>query len=70
MKLSPRVSELSLYDVFNTPGVAVDLSHISSDVLVKGYLGPEQLPAALAGCQLVIIPAGWFEASLFYTTDN
>ncbi|MEW5301172.1 MAG: hypothetical protein WDW36_004048 [Sanguina aurantia] len=58
MKLSPRVSELSLYDVFNTPGVAVDLSHISSGVLVKGYLGPEQLPAALAGCQLVVIPAG------------
>jgi len=30
LKLSPLVDELSLYDVVNTPGVAADLSHISS----------------------------------------
>lgn len=30
LKSSPLVSELSLYDVVNTPGVAADLSHISS----------------------------------------
>ena len=30
MKLNPHVSELSLYDVVNTPGVAADLSHINS----------------------------------------
>lgn len=30
LKLSPLVTELSLYDVVNTPGVAADLSHIST----------------------------------------
>lgn len=30
MKASPLVDELALYDVVNTPGVAADLSHISS----------------------------------------
>jgi malate/lactate dehydrogenase len=30
LKASPLVDELALYDVVNTPGVAADLSHISS----------------------------------------
>jgi hypothetical protein len=30
MKLSPYISELSLYDVANTPGVAADVSHMST----------------------------------------
>lgn len=30
LKTSPLISELALYDVVNTPGVAADLSHISS----------------------------------------
>jgi hypothetical protein len=58
MKLSPYVSELSLYDVVNTPGVAVDLSHINTACKVRGYVGAAQLGDALTGCQLVIIPAG------------
>ena len=58
LKLSPLIGELSLYDVANTPGVACDLSHISTAVQVKGYLGPQQLDAALQGCHLVVIPAG------------
>jgi hypothetical protein len=58
MKLSPHVSELSLYDVVNTPGVAVDLSHINTACKVRGYVGAAQLGDALKGCQLVIIPAG------------
>ena len=29
-KASPLIDELALYDVVNTPGVAADLSHISS----------------------------------------
>lgn len=58
LKLSGRISDLALYDVAGTPGVACDLSHISSQAKVKGYLGPQQLEAALVGCQLVVIPAG------------
>lgn len=30
LKTCPLVEELALYDVVNTPGVAADLSHISS----------------------------------------
>ena len=36
----PAGSDLALYDVAPfTPGVAVDLSHIPTDVNVKGYTG-------------------------------
>ncbi len=58
MKQSPHVGELSLYDVVNTPGVAADLSHISTPVKVRAYVGQAQLGDALTGCQLVLIPAG------------
>jgi malate dehydrogenase len=30
LKASPLIDELALYDVVNTPGVAADLSHIST----------------------------------------
>ncbi|WNC71623.1 malate dehydrogenase [Thalassotalea psychrophila] len=54
----PAGSELSLYDVAPVvPGVAVDLSHIPTDVTVKGY-GADALGDALTGCDIVIIPAG------------
>lgn len=54
----PAGSELSLYDVAPVvPGVAVDLSHIPTDVTVKGY-GANDLGDALMGCDIVIIPAG------------
>lgn len=58
LKNSPNIGELSLYDVVNTPGVAADLSHISTPVAVKAYVGQAQLLDALKGCHLVIIPAG------------
>eukprot|EP00898_Chlorokybus_atmophyticus_P006185 jgi/Chlat1/6568/Chrsp45S05936 len=58
LKMSPLVSELNLYDVVNTPGVAADLSHINTAAAVKGFVGKEQLGAALHGCDLVVIPAG------------
>lgn len=58
MKLSPYVSELSLYDIAGTPGVAADVSHINSNAKVTGYAGDDQLGEALKGCDVVIIPAG------------
>lgn len=39
LKGSPLIDELALYDVVNTPGVAADLSHISSPAVSS------QLPA-------------------------
>ena len=54
----PAGSELSLYDVAPVvPGVAVDLSHIPTDVKVKGF-GKDDLAEALTGCDIVLIPAG------------
>lgn len=52
LKQSPLVSELSLYDIVNTPGVAADLSHIDTPAKVKAYTGPEQLKDSLKGAQV------------------
>ena len=54
----PAGSELSLYDVAPVvPGVAVDLSHIPTDVKVEGF-GADALGDALTGADIVLIPAG------------
>ncbi|CAG2172609.1 unnamed protein product, partial [Oppiella nova] len=47
LKHSPLVSQLSLYDIAHTPGVAADLSHINTRAKVTGYVGPDQLKQAL-----------------------
>jgi hypothetical protein len=60
MKLDPLVSELSLYDVVRTPGVAADISHCCTPAKVTGHTGDAEIDRALSGCQLVIIPAGKF----------
>jgi len=39
-------------------GVAADLSHINTPSKVAHFTGPEELPNALKGCQVVVIPAG------------
>lgn len=36
LKNSPLVSQLNLYDIAHTPGVAADLSHIETRADVKG----------------------------------
>ncbi len=54
----PAGSELALYDVSPVvPGVAVDLSHIPTDVAVSGH-GKDDLAEALSGSDIVLIPAG------------
>ncbi|KAH9837925.1 NAD-malate dehydrogenase [Rhodofomes roseus] len=59
LKANPLVKELALYDIVNTPGVAADLSHISTPAKVVGYLPPDDgLKKALAGADIVVIPAG------------
>ncbi|KAH0612536.1 uncharacterized protein H6S33_008916 [Morchella sextelata] len=59
LKLNPRVTELSLYDIRGAPGVAADISHVNTKSKVTGYnVGPEGLKAALEGAEIVLIPAG------------
>ncbi|MDU2477474.1 MAG: malate dehydrogenase [Klebsiella sp.] len=46
----PSGSELSLYDIAPvTPGVAVDLSHIPTDVKIKGFSGEDDVVLISAG---------------------
>jgi len=59
LKTCPLIDELSLYDVVNTPGVAADLSHISSPAKVTGYLPKDDgMKNAFTGADIVVIPAG------------
>jgi malate dehydrogenase len=58
LKMNPLISDLRLYDLANTPGVAADLSHTNTTCKVRGFMGAEQLEDALKGADLVIIPAG------------
>lgn len=58
-KNCPLITELSLYDVVNTPGVAADLSHICTVSKVKGYLPEDDgIRKALEGSDFVVISAG------------
>lgn len=59
LKLSPLVDELALFDVVNTPGVAADLSHISSPAKITGYLPKDEgNKAAFKDADIIVIPAG------------
>ncbi|XP_019874576.2 malate dehydrogenase, mitochondrial [Aethina tumida] len=58
LKTNPLVSELSLYDIVHTPGVAADLSHIETAAKVRGVNGAENVKDALRNADVIIIPAG------------
>ncbi|KAK6192692.1 hypothetical protein SNE40_004120 [Patella caerulea] len=58
LKNSPLISQLALYDIAHTPGVAADLSHIETRAVVKGYMGPDQLKDCVKDAEIVLIPAG------------
>jgi len=58
LKLNPLVTQLSLFDLVNTPGVAADLSHINTPAKVTGHKGSDSLGDCLKGAEIVVIPAG------------
>ncbi|KAF2435540.1 malate dehydrogenase [Tothia fuscella] len=59
LKLNPRVTELSLYDVRLAPGVAADIGHINTKSKVTGHEPTASgLKEALTGAEIVLIPAG------------
>ena len=53
--MNPLVSELALYDIANTPGVAADVSHMNCRAQVKVRLDP-RLPARSLECLRVESP--------------
>lgn len=59
LKRNELITNLSLYDIVNTPGVAADLSHINTNSKVSGFL-PENdgLKHAVSGSDIIVIPAG------------
>ncbi|KAL1918719.1 uncharacterized protein VTP21DRAFT_2741 [Calcarisporiella thermophila] len=59
LKESHLVTDLSLYDIVNTPGVAADLAHINTRSKVTGHLPKDNgLKNALTDANVVVIPAG------------
>lgn len=62
LKESPLVSELSLYDIVHTVGVAADLSHIETKAKVKGFVGADQVRVRFFLRSVMII---WEELALF-----
>jgi malate dehydrogenase len=65
LKLNEVITELALYDIVNSPGVAADLGHIDTPAKVTGYLPPKEKTApnegiklALTDAHLIVIPAG------------
>lgn len=53
------MTELRLYDVVHSIGVATDLNHVDTPAKVTGYLPDNNgLEKALTGAEVVIIPAG------------
>lgn len=62
LKQSPLVTQLSLYDIVHTPGVAADLSHIDTPAKVQGFMGAENMDAALKG---TIFSAGCFQQKAY-----
>jgi len=59
LKQNESITELALYDIVNSPGVAADLSHVNTPAKVIGYLpANDGLKNALTGAHLIVIPAG------------
>ena len=58
LKSNPLVTDLALFDIVHTPGVAADLSHIDTQSKTAGFKGPEELGEALKCADVVVIPAG------------
>jgi len=57
LKQLPSITQLSLYDVLHSPGVAADLNHINTPTVVKGF-GPGELGNALQDADFVLVAAG------------
>ncbi|XP_063900783.1 malate dehydrogenase, mitochondrial-like isoform X1 [Zophobas morio] len=55
---NPLLSNLALYDVKDTRGIACDLSHINTNSRIVGYSGSEELEECLKDSEIVVIPAG------------
>ena len=44
LQMNPYVTELSLYDIAGTPGVAADISHVNTPAVTKVNILPQLQP--------------------------
>ncbi|KAI3588923.1 lactate/malate dehydrogenase [Fusarium oxysporum f. sp. albedinis] len=52
-------TEIALYDLVHTPGIATDLNHIDTKATVSGFLPADDgLAKALSGADIVVVTAG------------
>ena len=58
LKTSPMIKQLNLFDITPTAGIAMDISHINTLPEVHHFHGNQNLKAALAGADIVVIVAG------------
>ncbi|KAH8364076.1 hypothetical protein KR084_002235, partial [Drosophila pseudotakahashii] len=58
LKQNPHISTLTLNDLRNTSGVAVDLSHINTRATVCAFEGKDGMKKALDKADIVVVPAG------------
>ncbi|KAI8454410.1 malate dehydrogenase, NAD-dependent [Phakopsora pachyrhizi] len=59
MKQSSLVSDLALYDIRGSPGVAADVSHVNTSAKCHGYLPDNNgLEKTLDGASIILLPAG------------
>ncbi len=62
LKMSPYVSELSLFDIVNTPGVASDLSHIDTESKVPILIF--WWSQSCFRCVVTRVPTSWMKRCL------
>lgn len=55
---SEYIQHLALYDLVNVHGVGADVSHIDRQCKITTHLGPDELPEAVRGAKVIVIPAG------------
>jgi malate dehydrogenase len=58
LKRDDKFTDLSLFDIVSTHGVATDLSHCNTPPIVRGYAGKEEIGKALVGSDIVIMLSG------------
>ena len=58
LKRNKQITELALYDLASTAGIAADVSDIATPAVVTGHSGADQLKDALKGADIVVFVAG------------
>lgn len=69
LKINPKVTQLNIFDIQHTLGVAADLSHIDTPAKVQGFNGLENLCEALKG-KITYFNFLLKESQLIYLSDD